>query len=212
MRELEFLPEWYPRVRRRKRLTMLHGWMTIVIVCGLCLWMLLAHRNVRAAQAALASLDAQMTQTKTEQRQLDDQLAIKKQLEVQEKIVATLGFPVDMSRLLHTLDAVMPREMSLLDANFETLEQQVAATGTAAARATPAKEQYSVDRKLRVRLTGVAPTDVDLANFLAGLTSLPFLQQISLVRADDKTDTGHLLREFEVTFLVDLNQPAGGDK
>jgi Tfp pilus assembly protein PilN len=207
MRELEFLPDWYPRIRRRKRFVVLHGWLTVVVAVGLCLWMLLARRNVQHAQAALNSISSEMVQTQSEQRQLDEQLAIKKELLVKEQIVAQLGFPMEMSRLLRALDSVMPKEMSLLEASFETQEQLVGPSGPAAARATPETEP-AVDRKLKVRLVGVSPTDVDLANFLAGLNSYSFFKQVSLGKASDKSDSGHLMREFEVTFLIDLNQPS----
>jgi len=206
MRELEFLPEWYPRIQRRKRLVVLHGWLTVVVAAALCLWMLLARRNVQQAQAALSSISSEMVQTQSEQRQLDEQLAIKQELQVKERIVAQLGFPMEMSRLLRALDAVMPKEMSLLEASFLTQEQLVGPTGPAAARATPDVEP-AIDRQLKVRLVGVAPTDVDLANFLAGLNSYSFFRQVSLGKASDKSDSGHLMREFEVTFQIDLNQP-----
>lgn len=206
MRELEFLPEWYPRIQRRKRLVVLHGWLTVVVAAGLCLWMLLARRNVQQAQAALSSISSEMVQTQSEQRQLDEQLAIKQELQVKERIVAHIGFPMEMSRLLRALDAVMPKEMSLLEASFETQEQLVGPSGPAAARATPDVEPV-IDRQLKVRVVGVAPTDVDLANFLAGLNSYSFFRQVSLGKASDKSDSGHLMREFEVTFQIDLNQP-----
>jgi hypothetical protein len=209
MRELEFLPDWYPRVRRRKRMVVLHGWMTLVVALGLGLWLALAHRNVSRAEAALRSFDSLMVQSETEKRQLNEQLDVKKELLIKEQIVAELGFPVEMSRLLRTLDGVMPKEMSLVEASFDTEERPAAAaTNAAAARATPENmEGPRFDRKLIVNLRGVAPTDVDLANFIAGLTSLPFLQDVALVKANDKTDNGHLMREFVVKFQMDLNQP-----
>ncbi len=59
-----------------------------------------------------------------------------------------------------------------------------------------------------MRLVGVAPDDVDLANFLAGLTNYPFFEQIALLKADGIIDGGHAMREFEVTFSMSLNAPA----
>jgi hypothetical protein len=59
-----------------------------------------------------------------------------------------------------------------------------------------------------VRLLGVSPSDVDLANFLAGLTNVPFFQDVAMIRSHDKSDSGHIMREFEVTFGMSLNAPA----
>ena len=38
MREMEFLPSWYPQLRRHKRLVMLHIWATTMVIMGLGLW------------------------------------------------------------------------------------------------------------------------------------------------------------------------------
>ena len=46
MREVEFLPAWYPQVRRRRRLVVLQAWMTLAVLIGLGAWMTLAGRNV----------------------------------------------------------------------------------------------------------------------------------------------------------------------
>lgn len=204
MRELEFLPDWYPRLRRQRRMVILQAWIALVVVTGLAVWLTLARRNVRNAEAALDAFEVQVLQTETEKRQLDEQLRMKAQLELREQVVASLGFPVEMSRLLRTLDVIMPREMSLKDINCTTEEQVVAPQGAALAQATP-QDKPRLDRRLKVRLVGVAPNDVDLANFLAGLTNYPFFEQISLVRADGTVDGGHAMREFEVTFSMSLN-------
>jgi hypothetical protein len=147
-------------------------------------------------------------QTETEKRQLEEQLRIKKELEQREQIVAGLGYPVEMSRLLQTLDSIMPREMSLKSLTCNTEEQAHVAAGPAAAQAKPNKGA-STDRRLRVALVGVAPNDVDLADFLLGLTNYPFLENVALVRADGMSEGGYLMREFEVTFTVNLNSMPG---
>ena len=66
-----------------------------------------------------------------------------------------------------------------------------------------------MDRRLKVKLVGVAPSDVDLANFLAGLTQVPFFEQVSIAYARDKVEAGHILREFEVSWSMGLNVPVG---
>ncbi len=208
MRELEFLPSWYPRLRRRRRLVQLQAWMSLVVILALCLFLFLARRNVQNAQAALNAFDAQVLQTETEKRQLEEQLRIKKQLEQREQIVAALGYPVEMSRLLQTLDSIMPREMSLKSLICNTDELAFVAAGPAAAQAKPSKAS-TMDRRLRVALVGVAPNDVDLADFLLGLNNYPFLENVALVRADGLVEGGYLMREFEVTFSVNLNLMPG---
>jgi hypothetical protein len=209
MRELEFLPAWYPRLRRNRRRVLLEAWVALVVVVGLALWLTLARRNASRAEVALRAFEVQILQTETEKRQLEEQLRMKAQLEQREQVVASLGFPVEMSRLLRTLDVIMPREMSLKDITCTTLEQPVVYDGPAAAQARAPQDKQEVDRRLKVSLVGVAPNDLDLANFLTGLTNYPFFEQIQLVKADGVVDGGHAMREFEVTFSMSLNTMPG---
>jgi hypothetical protein len=209
MRELEFLPDWYPRLRRQRRRVLLQTWVALLVVAGLALWLTLARRNVTRAESALRAFEVQVLQTETERRQLEEQLHMKAQLEQREQLVASLGFPVEMSRLLRTLDVIMPREMSLKDVTCTTIEQPLVYDGPAAAQARAPQDKPAVDRRLKVSLVGVAPNDLDLANFLTGLTNYPFFEQIQLLKADGVVDAGHAMREFEVTFSMSLNATPG---
>ncbi len=206
MRELEFLPNWYPQARRRQRWLRTQGIVTLLLVGGLGLWLGLAQRNIRAAQASLASVDTQLAQSQLELEQLQVQLKLKNQLEFQRQIVSRLGLHVEISRMLLTLEKLMPKEMSLTDLSFETSEELV----RTADGATSAKNLQKT-RTLRVKLLGVAPSDVDLANFLAGLTNVPFFSDVGMTYARDKSQDGHIMREFEVTFSMSLNPPAEGN-
>jgi Tfp pilus assembly protein PilN len=206
MPELEFLPSWYPQARRRRRLFHLQAWSFLAVIGALCLWLSLVHRNVRAAELALRGADTELAQSRLELTQLQEQLRLKGELEYQRQIVSRLGTSVEMSRLLRALDSVMPKEMSLVELNVETDEQPVRPAGQRQS-STAAPE---VDRRLNVRLVGVAPSDVDLANFLTGLTGVRFFENVSMTYSRDKAQGGHVLREFEVTFSLNLNRPAIG--
>jgi Tfp pilus assembly protein PilN len=207
MRELDFLPEWYPQSRRRKRIVLLQGYMTLLLAAGLTTWFLLTQRNTLAAAATLADLNRQISQTHQEMHQLEEQVALKNQLLIQRQIGEKLGLPVEMSRLLYTLDHNLPPQMSLTDLSFDTQEQLKVANTLAAARV--ATQGDNIDRRLHVRLDGVAPTDDDVANFLTGLARVPFFDDVAMSYSRDGTENGRVMREFEVTFSLNLNQAGG---
>ena len=98
MRELEFLPAWYPQTRRRKRLVILQAWMTFVLVLGLGLYLFLAERNLRTARASLASLGGELTQTEKELRKLDELLTLQKQWQQQFEVHSKVGEHIEASR------------------------------------------------------------------------------------------------------------------
>lgn len=204
MREIEFLPDWYPQICRSKQRVVLQAWVSGVVVVALSLWVFLAHHNVRAAEAALTNLDGQMSQAQSDLAKLDELIRMQKQWRQQDDIIAKLGLHVETTRLLKAIEAAMPPEMSIVDVALLTEEQQQPKSNLAAAREERETER-PIDRRLKVRLQGVTPTDVDLANFLGQLSAAQYFENIAMTYARDRSESGHIMREFEVTFTMNLN-------
>ncbi len=202
MREVEFLPDWYPRVRKHKRLVILQAWITLILIAGLGLWMLLVQRNVRHREIELSSLSTDLFQSETEVQRLDDLLALQKSLNQQDDVFTKIGRNVESTRLMKTLEDLMPRSMALLDLSVDTEEVSKAPANSLAGRA--AADKARANKKLRLRVHGVAPTDVDLADFLAKLTGKQFFSQVELIYSHERSQGGRLMREFEVAFAMDL--------
>jgi Tfp pilus assembly protein PilN len=206
MREVEFLPEWYPKVRRRKHLMVVQAWATIILISGLGLWMLLVQRNVQAREVELRSLRSDLNQSEVDIQRLEDLLSLQRDLGKQDGIFAKIGRPIESTRVLTTLEQLMPRDMALLDLSLDTEETTQKPTGSLASRAAQeARHNNKTETAVRLKVHGVAPTDMDLADFLAKLTSKPFFKQVDLTYSHERTDSGHIMREFEVSFAIDLN-------
>jgi hypothetical protein len=202
MREIEFLPAWYPQVRWRKRCVQIEAWILVIVMISLGSWYAFAQQNFHNQQTVLGALQQRLDQVHTEKELLNQALDLRQRLQEREEIVASLGYPVEMTRLLQTLDRVMPKEMALSEFDCQTREQPRPVTSVAAVR--PNDKQ--LDRKLDIHLKGVAPSDVDLANVLGELSKMPFLEQVNVGYSQDKVDSGHRMREFELTFSMNLNQ------
>ena len=198
MREMEFLPAWYPQLGRRKRTVMLQLWATLLVAGGLGLWIFLARENVARREADRGAVVWQIDQSRSDLKELNNQLKEKEKLQAEQRIVSKVGLHVEAARLLAKLDQIMPREMSLTEATFDTIETAKPLDPNSEIR-TP-----EVARKLLVKMSGVTPSDADWAGVLAKLSSVPFFQDVRLVGAHDKVDNGHLMRQFEVSFVVDL--------
>jgi Tfp pilus assembly protein PilN len=202
MREPEFLPNWYPMLRRKRRWVILQSWLTAAVVVALGMWMLLSERNVHAAENALDSLQGQLNQSNGELRKLDELQSLRRQMSQQAQVVAHLGLHVPASRMIDALDQVMPTKMALLDLTLNT-EQRVVAQSPLLT--TPGAEP-AIDRQLHVKLHGVVPTDVDLGDFLGHLSNVPFFRDIAMPYSKDRVQSGHVMREFEITFSVKLSE------
>jgi Tfp pilus assembly protein PilN len=203
MRELEFLPAWYPALWRRRRFVALQAWLAGAIVAALASWMLLAERNVQAAQDSLQGLQKQLQQTDDQLHRLSELQSLKLQMSQQAEVVSRLGPHVPTARLINVLEEAMPPDMAILDLSTDSQAQIKAPSSlSAASGAHPA-----MVRTVRIRLHGVAPSDVDLGNFLARLAGVPYFSDIAMSYSKDRVDSGHLMREFEVTFSVRLEEP-----
>ncbi len=210
MREIEFLPDWYPKVRKRKRMVALQAYVTLILMCGLGLWMLLVQRNVHAREFELDSLRNDLDQSETELARLEELLQLQRQFGQQDQIFNKIGRPIATTKLITTLEQMMPSDMALLDLTLETEEPNRNSNsgayggggGGLAARAAREKELESA--KLRFKMHGVAPTDTDLGEFLHKLTGRPFFKKVELLYSHERQDRGHVMREFEVTFVMDL--------
>ena len=219
MREIEFLPDWYPKVRKRKRMVALQAYVTLILMCGLGLWMLLVQRNVHARELELDGLRSDLDQSETELARLEELLQLQRQFGQQDQIFNKIGRPIATTKLITTLEQMMPSDMALLDLTLETEEPNRNSNSGAygggygsglAARAAREKELESA--KLRFKMHGVAPTDTDLGEFLHKLTGRPFFKNVELLYSHERQDRGHVMREFEITFTMDLaglNGPGG---
>lgn len=209
MRELEFLPGWYPQTRRRRRMVMLLGWMAVVLIVGLGLWITLIERNVRAANAAVIALDHELENSRTELDELERLLQLNKSLHKQEQVLQQVGMHVEGARLLATLAEAMSDSTVLLELDYTTMEQPRAVQPALALQNGKPAGPVQVDRWMEVKLVCVAPSDVELADFYANLQSKAFFRSVRVTYTRDRPEQGHLMRQFEVLFSMDLNEPAG---
>lgn len=206
MRELEFLPPWYPQLRRRRKTLFVQFWATIALAIGLMGWVAFTNRTIAQKQLQSSTLDRQLQQSRSDLKQLDAKLAEKKLLEQQQQVMARVGEHVEVTRLLAKLDQIMPKEMSLTQVSQDTQEQvKFADTKAGAKGAAAAAKTSSMSRKQVVHVTGVTPSDADWATVLAKLGDSAYFQNVQLEDAHEKTDQGHVMREFQVSFLVDLD-------
>jgi hypothetical protein len=197
-RELEFLPAWYPALRRRRRSLWLQVGATSLLVLCAAAWLTCARHRIRVEETRLSEL------TQQRQRRKQESLLIEK-----------LGRHVEAPRILAALDRAMPAGVTLTETS---LEVESAAAPTALAWVNfapwwqvggPAVKDDDAARRIRVRLRGVAPTAVDAANFVAALSTVPFFRQVAMTDAKDTGDAA-AANEFQMTFAMDLVSPSAG--
>jgi Tfp pilus assembly protein PilN len=199
MLELEFLPEWYPLTRQRRRMVVLQAWLIMMLFAGMGTYLATSDRQIHIDEDTRSSLQAQLEQTNAQLAEMDKLDVMRQQLRQQERIVSRLGFYVEAYRTMDTVAQLMPKPMAL---TLLTLENEERVDSSAIQQA---RGDASVDRRMKVRVQGLCPTDVDLATFMNQLGEVRFLDQVNVTYAKEKSDHGHVMREFEVSFCLTLN-------
>lgn len=203
MREVNFLPAWYPKVVRQKQLLTAQAWGTATIVVGGFIALLGAHRAGAAADRDLLSAKERAQLMVQQVHQLDEMLNLQKQLVAKQAIVSELGLPVELSRVVAEMGACAPREVTFIEIRAATVErgpQTIAERAAAATGMRPAAE-----RQLELRLRGIAPTEGEVTAFWSRLMSCPSFSAVRLVNSNEKIEGDHKMREFEITFSISLD-------
>jgi Tfp pilus assembly protein PilN len=206
VRELEFLPYWYPQLRLRRRVVLVIAWVTVAMIGAMTTWVALTQRSIHIRQARLVQIDAELQHSREELKDLELLVTSEKKLKERAQVLNKVGFHVEAARLLATLDEVMPKSASLLEVSFLTEEKQPVTL--VAAKAAQERDRVT-DRRLNVRVSGVAPTDVEVADFLTKLTGKPFFEDVRMTGSKPRMESGHMMREFEVYFSMNLNDVTG---
>jgi len=200
MRELEFLPQWYPLTRQRRRLVVLQGWLILVLMIGMATYLAMADRNIKTDVDSRASLQAQLDQTNAQLAEMDKLNSLREQLQVQEQIRSKLGFYVEACKAIDTIDSLMPKQMSLTGVQLDNEEK----LDTSAVQQAKGTNDAPVERRMKVVMQGVCPTDVDLSIFLNQLAVIPYFEQINVSYTREKKEENHVMREFELSFSLNL--------
>lgn len=206
MREMEFLPSWYRVVRRQRIAVIVQAWATVGLLVVLLVTTGLSKFRLINARAELSNVRQQMAVTQKDLDELESMKQLQRRWSEQGEVLAKLGVSVESTRLMGLLAQATPESIALIGLNLQTEEKVETVKSVAAARAMKDKEP-SIDRKLRVRVQGVAPSDAEVADLMAKLGAVVFLEDVSMSYSKDADQNGRAVRQFEVTFAMDLNAP-----
>ena len=202
MRELEFLPDWYKVVRRRRLAVIVQVWATVALLLVLLVWTGICRFRVLTSRNELGQLKKQMAATQLDLDHLDQLNQMKRRWTEQGEVLAKLGVSVDSTRLISLLAENTPESVSLTNLNFSTEEKLAQPTSVAAAKAMKGP---NIDRRLLVRVQGVSPTGAEVVDLIGKLSSVEFLQDVAMTYTRPSEQGGRVAQEFEVTFAMDLN-------
>ena len=197
MRELEFLPGWYSKLRAKRRIIVVEAWLAILIISVLGIWMIFSAHSVMAQEALLNTRQKQLNQSNSELQKLSELKSLQQMMSKQAELMSRLGPDVPMGRLIETIGEMLPKGMALLDVNVQCPSENLTLAS--------AHSASQPDRQLIVQLHGVAPSDVELGEFMWNLSKIPNYSGSPKMSSTDVHQSGHLMRDFQLSFGIKLN-------
>jgi Tfp pilus assembly protein PilN len=205
MKEADFLPEWLRQQRARRRRLIRQGHLLAICIAGMGLLTCARQARISDARAALAALHERSETQKQliakipplEQQMAD--LLIKKQID------GELGSRTDCTAMLAELCCLMPRNMSLVSLELKPVEiklepdEPLKLAARRPVRPGAKRAAEKLIRRVRVLLTGLAPNDVDVANFIGQLSASPLFEDVNMGYAKTVQFRGRSAREFQAS-------------
>jgi Tfp pilus assembly protein PilN len=208
MHNIDFLPRRIKEQRRKRRRRVRQG----AIVCA-CVAVLVAIGFVR--QESINQVHAEWQQLERQVRQVHSQLSLREELEKEwnqlvrkQQISEQFDTRLTARDVLAELGHRLPESMALTDLELEadsvlldpSKPARVLNTSSGRPRtvAPPATRKQRITR-IRLVITGLAPSDVDIANFVGQLASSPLFEDVNMGYTREIRFQGKTARQFKAT-------------
>ncbi len=209
MEIVDFLPEQVKAQRARRRRLLRQAYMLAVCVGALIVLGHFRQQWLGEARAQLVMLEDRKANTQQQLLMLDTLERRLKELMVKKRIDEHLGSRVDILDVMGELQWLLPESMALTDLNLETMAvyKIIKPVGRrhGSARPLPAtgwKNKEQVIKRIRLIITGIAPTNVDVANFIGQLSASPLFEDVNMGYTKNLVFRNRRARQFQASCYV----------
>jgi Tfp pilus assembly protein PilN len=193
MRDADFLPENIRDLRHGRRRRRRQAYLLMACVLALA-----GVTHLRSGQIAHARAEVAEVESRADalQRDIDKIPPLEQQMSdllIKKRIDSELGSRADATCVLAELCRLMPPNVAILSLELKT----VGVAGDDKAHA--ATDDIESGRRVRLVLTGIAPTDVDTANFIGQMATSCLFEDVNMGYSRNATFKGRLAREFQAS-------------
>ena len=202
--QLSFLPDDYMEKKLRRRTNAILGTLFLVVVSSIGGTFVWKERTIQQLQKQRAQLQTEMAEAAKPIEQFKQMQDKQRTLAQQAELTASLLERVPRSYLLAEITNGIPSGVSLLDFDMVSRLRNGNSGGSknapAAAPSAPAMPPVSQARVYDVlmRLTGIASTDVQVAQFISKLNRSDLLKEVNLVVSDEFKQGNDTVRKFQI--------------
>lgn len=223
--ELSFLPDDYLERKAQRRTNAICATLFMVVMVAIGSAFTYTERSMRAVEREHISVEKHYTDAAKRIQQVQQLQDKQRTMAMQAELTASLLEKVPRSFLLAEITNSMPRGVSLLDMALESKKKTPSqSTSSSASKSTFEKKsadakkkpsgaagsagnaQAALDSKppeVSIKITGIAGTDVQVAQFITRLNQSKLLKDVNLIISDEYKDSDEASRKFQIEMIVD---------
>jgi Tfp pilus assembly protein PilN len=210
--ELSFLPDDYLERKAQRRTNAICAVLFLVVIVAIGSAFSYTDRSVRDLEKEHESVEKEYTEAAKRIDLVKELQDKQRQMATQAELAASLLEKVPRSFVLAEVTNALPTGVSLLDLTLEShlhalppLPPKSAfdAKRADSTGAPPVEQPKQYDVSLRI--SGIAYTDVQVAQFITRLNQSKLLSDVNLVISDEFKQDDQSLRRFQVEAMIDPN-------
>jgi hypothetical protein len=213
MININFVPDDYVQKKESLRANTFYLVLFLIAMSALAGTFAVIKMRQRTALAEQVTVNKRMADAQKSIAQLEELQNKKKQMMSNVLLTAELVEPIPRSIVLAALTNNLPAGASLKVVDIE--QKAPAASGQSAAQASkydaakktaakPADPKVSPETLLetQIQIEGIAPSDIEVAQYIARLTSSILFEKVALVQSREATIDSDVRREFKLTAML----------
>lgn len=215
MSNVDFVPGDYHQQRESNRANFLYLVLFAILMSAIGVTFSIIKVRQRAVESELRSVQLKMSQAHASIAQLEDLKGKSKTMMKTMVLTAELLEPVPRSVILAALTNNLPGGVSLLEMKLEEKELTVKAAPVQKSKykpASPATKVASVAAEppkttieTNIEIVGIAPSDIEVANYISRLSNSILLDNVSLVESKEHKIDETRFREFKLKTTLKKN-------
>lgn len=210
--ELSFLPDDYLERKARRRANALCAGLSVIVMGAIAFAFWTSERSMREIEARNTKIGKDYADAAKSIEQANRIEAQQQKIVRQADLAASLVEKVPRSNLLAEFTNRLPAGTSLLDLSLESRPRPVAQpvntnglTNNQGPRGqpTPPAAPTPVEYDVHLKLTGIADTDSQVAEFMSKLTACNLVTGVSLIFTDQYKQADREMRRFQIELMQD---------
>jgi Tfp pilus assembly protein PilN len=199
MATINFVPDDYIEQRQSSRANLLYLMLLTAMLGAIGVTFGFIKMRQRDVHAELAALESRMVKANEQIAQLEE-LKVKSKTMMKTMVVtAELLESIPRSIVLASITNDLPSGVSLAELDLSTKETKIVKpTAKTAAAAAAQAEETQVIVNTTLNLKGIAPSDIQVASYIANLSRSILLDNVELVESKELEVEGVVFREFKL--------------